>query len=212
MAHAKLITIDDFTSGPFVTPMTLNNDLLYDVRTTRGSMFGGERTVRGSYNSNPLNQNLVANVGDQGWALFSGGPGASGAFEFDYTGFGTNGITFDFTDNDRFRFDFLASSRTVGMSVYVSDSFGVTRSAALDVLPDTNGLVDIKFSAFGTGPGTVDWGHVNRIRMDFTTQAGGNFALNAIFASTSTPSPEPATIAVVALGLAGVIRSRRKSR
>ncbi len=201
------LTIDDFTTGPDDARITSGSR----VEFQGGSMIGGERDVELRVLNNPFVQALEYTIGS-GFAIVSDGFGLESRVTLQYDGVGdeTYGGTnlhdgpgfnpTNLTGQDRFVLSFVGNDLPLDLGVRVESANGHASSTVMH-LGSNAGVVNVLFSTF---TGNADFAAITKMQFTFEPLASGDYALGSIKAV-----PEPATIAIVALGLTSLLLRRR---
>lgn len=153
-----------------------------------------------------------------GYFTMSGGPGISAKVGLDYDGIGDEtddsapfevGPGFaprDLTaEGDTIGVHFGANDLALHMVTLVYSAGGGSSSWETTVDPGTNFTQKALYSDF---MGTADFTKVDRVVFIFDTAQGGDFAVNSI--DTLTTVPEPATMAILGVGILPLLRRRRR--
>ncbi len=215
---AGVITIDDFSSGPFSASITSGNVVLQQS----GTMLGGQRDIGLEVLSNPFSQFLDAGVGPDGLGLtFSSGIGLEGQLALDYDGstdvetgnlpfVAGEGLDLDLTGLTSIDFSFLAADLDFEILVVLQTLEGGmvmdTDQVDADVDGGTMGpfTVSVMLSDFD-----IDLSDVDRIGILFNFEGDDEPTGSLDFVlSDITIVPAPGAIAL--LGLAGLAGTRRR--
>jgi hypothetical protein len=212
-AHA--IIIDDFTSGNFAQSISSGSW----VGSQTGAMLGGERDTGVFVNSNPLNTSLHMSVGN-GMLVSSAGVLMQAQIGLDYDGAGdeTNstfpfergpglgGINLMAGGHNAIRFLFRANDQPLTLTAYAITYNGAAENistATMTVNPNQALFaVNLAYSSFS---GNANFANIDRLVFTFDTMPSGDFALDRI-----ETVPEPASMAALALGAAGIAARRRR--
>jgi len=226
VASANALMIDDFSTGPDNLLIQNGTGLLAQSETGT-SILGGQRDSILAVTSSPfLQQTSLQITGDNGsmpGAFYSSGIGDMGNVNFNYSGLhiqGTQGpgLNANVSGDGAFDIGVLASDTaltftvtltTYGMGGVDEVSTGTMTTSGPVTTPTT---FSMNFSDMNVGAGSTmgfDSSNLSKVSVQVApANAGGDFAL----ASFSTaPVPEPASLAAVVIGVAGLLR-RRKSR
>ena len=197
-AAANAVVFDSFTDGDFSIDLF---DTQFDGRAMSASVPGGVRTTFSQILVNPFD--LGANQSITSGAYSVGGDFGVETFSGITYGYDTSGIqkelNLDLSDQNAFAFDFIGTDQPLSVGVLVS-SGSATDTQSITIGP-SSGLKYIPFSAFSG----IDFSDVDRLTFSFRTNPSGDFALNSIGAV-----PEPASMAALGLGVAALLRRRRK--
>lgn len=210
-AHALMI--DDFTTGSFSQSISHVGNPGW-IGSQTGSMLGGERDAGIYIESNPLGVNATIAAGS-GFLVNSGGTMLSAHFGVQYDGIGdeTDSSTpfnsgpglggVDFSADNAFQLNFIANDEDLAGYIQVYDLDGNVSQ----VLYTVAGGQMSPFSytvAFSDFSGNADFSSINSITFIWSTSPSGDFALSSI-----ESVPEPATMAILGIGAAALIRRRR---
>lgn len=120
----------------------------------------------------------------------------------------SSNASFNLAGLNTFRFHFEAADQPLAVEVLLVMDNG----AGFEVLTKTVAggqfspfIVDLGPADITNSGGTITYGDVDQLRISFYTSNAGDFALDQIEAV-----PEPATMAVIGLGLTAMARRRRK--
>jgi hypothetical protein len=203
---AQATLLDDFNSGPGSDSITSGTRF----STQSGTMVGGDRMDALAVDSNPNGVSfgyIVAN------GLVSGSAGArlAGRYESDYgysnvtpTSFSFDDMNLNLSADSRFVVDFNSNDQPANLAILIQTNGGGFRSvnhAIAGGRATTPFTETILFSEF-TG---VNFADIDQLVLHLDVSASGDVAIDQ-FSSV----PEPATMACLALGAAGLITRRRR--
>jgi hypothetical protein len=207
VAVGHAIVIDDFSSG--VLNESIDSGSL--VLTQVGTMASGERDVEMMVVSNPQNQffDLNINTNGSGLSIVSSGFNMVSSFSLQYdvvgdevTGSGQSlnnpgsGIPVLSTTDSVIRINFLGNDLPLTVTGTLRSGNSVLENVVAVKAPGA-GALDLVFS------GSI--GAADSITVNFVTSPSGDYAISSI-----ETVPEPASMAIMALGLVGVAARRRK--
>lgn len=214
---AQAVIIDDFTQGTYSLVADAGSPRAEAVRNgIAASLAGGQRDTMLEYVSGPLT--VSANLGSGGVHFFNADSqtsgllylqydGADGEVETDLVQTPGTGLGLNLSTEMAFLLDFrfvnggLASPLSVTITVTSSNgSFSHTSNIASGTLV----LHSVSFANFAN----ANFSDVQRLDFVFNAPASADFTLDLI---STQPIPEPASLAVLGLGAAALIRRRRKS-
>ncbi len=207
-AASQAVLIDDFTTGEYSSEITSG----YEMDLQHGDMLSGARGTYMRVLSNPLETPALSYVIQNGVAIVSSGTLLRGFVEFAY-GYALEGDTpipqdmnLDLSGDSAFRIHFLANDLPLSVAVLAGQYNTGFWRGTIDVPggqldPFT---VDVPFSSFEEG---IDWADVDQIVFDITGSPSGDYAISRL-----ETVPEPASIAVLAMGAAALIARKRRSR
>jgi hypothetical protein len=201
-----VIVIDDFTSGSFSYS---RSSVGTSSARVPGTMLGGTRWTLSNVTSNPSGSVLNVNVGS-GAANFVAGDGLVHVSDVRY-GYNLSGgladLNVDLTAGglNGFKISFLENSGNLNLLVQMRRTVGAGAqwgSHAIVVGPSASPFdVFVPYSVFGS----LNLTDVDQVIFRFTNQPGEDYKLGRIEAV-----PEPATLAALGLGVAALIRRRRR--
>lgn len=210
-AHALLI--DDFSTGPYSTSLVSVGAM--DTAFQSASVLGSTRTTKLYVEANPLSRPVDLIIGSNA-AVVNSGTMADNWVRFAY-GFENNGsgglvvdpLNQNLSAFDSFFVEVLGNDLDTSLKVYVATLNGTVLevSTCTVTVAGSNSpnqfTVAIPFSGFS---GIATWTDADVIVFEFDNTPSGDFAIGNLSAV-----PEPATLAVLGLGWAPIIR-RRKAR
>jgi hypothetical protein len=201
-ACTHALVIDNFSVGQADIQLTTTGQTA--TRTVVGAFAGFDRrTTFAEMQASLLNQPLDVKIAGNSLGLVNSGSGSDGFVQLSYFTAGVR--TIDLSEFDRFRIHFAENTRDLNLKfgVVTSGGAGVAIGQNLLIAAGTTGVVEIDrgLVAFDTG---ADWSKVDELVFQFDPMSGGDFAIASVEAV-----PEPATIALVAIGIAGIARRRR---
>ncbi|MFN3682421.1 MAG: PEP-CTERM sorting domain-containing protein [Fimbriimonadaceae bacterium] len=201
-----VIVIDDFTTGTF--SYTRSSVGTSSARVA-GSMLGGTRWTLSNVTANPSSSQLSVAVGG-GVADFVAGNGLVHVSELRY-GYTLGGALADLNadltagGNNALKISFLENSGNLGLLVQLrrtagasSQWFNYNTSVAASAVPFD---LSIPYSVFGS----FNLTDVDQVILRFTSEPGADYRLGGVEAV-----PEPATIAALGLGVAALMRRRKR--
>lgn len=211
--QANALTIDDFTTGQ---SLSVNTVTTASNSAAGAGILGGTRVAVVNVTATGGNSLDVLIAG--GEANTSQGSGVSGSTRFEWDGDGTTGITttglggVDLTDagaSTLVRYGVTSDDLPFTLTMTIWDMVGGV-STGVKALP--GGIVpgpainfDLLFASF---VGTADLANVGAVALDI--QGVANADLTFDFITTTDQVPEPATLALMGLGLAGLGLARRR--
>lgn len=205
---ARADVIDNFSTGAFMQSITTGTFVL----TQAGAMSTGERDVQMNVLGNPFNQFLDVSVGS-GMNVVSNGFGVVSKVTLQYdvngdevgnTGAGkvlTNsgsGSSIGLGANPIVRLNFAGNDLAVTARVVLRNSGAVIGEAVGIKNPGGAGVLDLVL-------GSAAMSSADSISIEFSADPSGDFALTSVEAV-----PEPATMAALGIGVAAMMRRRRK--
>lgn len=206
VASAQAITIDDFSTGNASIDITGTNNTGYGFQA--GSMIGGDRWTElfiGPTNPFGISFSIDVNTGRLSVSSESGVDGRA-RIGYGYSDTGTGPAFQDLNasmgNNDRFVVDFIYSDQPLQATMSIR-SGGVTSMVTKMINPSVVPFQQTWLFSEFTG---VSFADVDQVYLELDTAASGDVTIDAIRAV-----PEPMTMGLLALGLAGVAaRKRRK--
>ncbi len=208
IANATLL-IDDFTDGAYDSGYVQGRV----VNTTAASVLGGTRSTIVDVLNNPLDEDAkikVQTTVEDGIFTHATGPGLLSVAALGY-GVQKNGLYFDYLDNNwnlaatpKIQIEFIANDLPLLVRTFLCKSDGVGGLASYDLESQTVNPVGSSTWVTFDFTGATLLGQVDSIEFDFYNEAGGDFAIGGIQAV-----PEPASIALLAIGIASLARRRR---
>jgi hypothetical protein len=210
---ANALYIDDFSSGSFTVVAGSANPRVEAVRSGAG-ILGGERDVMLDWISGPQFASGIIN-GD-GHLYMNTDAETVGRLYLQYDGFdgelendlvqtpgtGLNANLTGFTD---FVFRFRAVNGTFGSDIATTILVTSSTGTVSHTVFTGSGLNQVTTASFGSFSG-VDWSNVQRLDFIFNGNMSSDWTLDSI-----EVVPEPATMAVLGLGAAALMRRRRRS-
>jgi hypothetical protein len=206
-AHA--IMFDDFSTGAL--DLQLNPPTTFLDGNRVGSMVGGNAYHAIVEEANPdsgrsrMRVNLISGVlsvsnEDLVDTVSIVGYGADPAGVFNPS----EDLNLNLSGQDRFRLTFRSNDLPMVLTteVFDAESFYTSVNTSQIVAAGNNFTVDVLFSSLGG----YNFGDLDAVAFVFDTPASGDFALTSIEAV-----PEPATLAVLGLGAAALMRRRKKA-
>ena len=212
-ASSHALVFDTFSNGTFSQSVSSGSWV-----GSQSAGLGDERDSGVLLMTNNFGGQATIGVGG-GYFTMAGAPGLSAKVGLDYDGVGDEtddaapfevGPGFaprDLTaEGDTIATHFGANDLALHMVTLVYSADGGHSSYETTVSPGTDFAQKSLYSDF---MGTADFTQVNRVVFLFDTAQGGDFAINSI--DTLTTVPEPATLAILGLGVLPLLRRRRHS-
>ncbi len=202
------IVIDDFTDAQ--GPLTVNEGQPQQIdRIAAGGAIGGSRALYLGLLASDYKQNSTARIQNGAFGNNEFGNASNTILGYFSTSVANNNTfwyststNYDFAGNDTFKFNMLGNDAALGVEVLLIGS-NTTRTysktfAAGGSRTETIGVGDITFD------GGVDMSAVDFMWISFNAPRNGDFGIADIQAV-----PEPASMAVIGLGLAAIARRRK---
>lgn len=207
VASSQALLIDDFSSGFYDSGPVTSSTIAWQ---NAGSVAGGVRGTLVGFAANPLGEDSRLRITTGQMAIASSGVLADNLFQLAYgfavgsTSVGSNPLNLNLSASPIFEADFRFNDIPQTLNVYLFSNNGAqsgTFSTTVAGGINSTTTISVNASAFGGNLADVD-----AIVFEFDTAPGGDFAISNLRAV-----PEPATLAVLGLGAAALIRRRRVS-
>ena len=213
-AVAPALIIDDFTDGDVNLVVNSGAGL---ASLDAATVLGGDRATWIGQSSFTGTRSSTLNVSGGSFSIdnsFGTSSTSSLGYGVNFVtnggGFGVDsGANFDLSAFNTYRFHFEGNDQplTVFIGLYMNNA-----NAGVFLQKNVAGgqfspfVLDVTMADMTGSFGTLDFTDVDQVRVDFVTSNAGDFAIDKFEAV-----PEPATIAAVGLGVASLLRRRRKS-
>jgi hypothetical protein len=224
-ASGNALMIDDFSDGPDSLVLSVGTGTLVQEETGF-SILGNQRDTTLTVIASPYSQQTAFEITGNTTSpagLYSSGIGDQGWVQLDYGGLHVlgdtpPGLNADVSADNSFQLTFLQTNTAVQVDVTAStyglsgDQVSVGSFVTSDLVTSpTNYTLNFADMAIASGSSLAfDPSNLSVVSVRMTpVNAGGDFAVGSF---STSPVPEPASLAALSIGAIGLLKSRKRKR
>jgi hypothetical protein len=203
---SQAIVFDDFSSGAYDSGPVTSNTIAWQ----NGTMINGVRGTFVGITSNPLSETArLRIVPGSGAFIASSGLSLDAFFQAAYgfangsTSVGSNPLNINLMTQSQLRVTFLGSDLPMVATAIVFTNNGAGSFTRVLNLP--GGITNGQTATWDFSADAASLGDVDAIVFDFDSSPSGDFGISRL-----ESVPEPATMAALGLGVAALLRRRKK--